>query len=73
MDGNPHDWETNDNDEWKDTGIEDGKTIVLATYHAKTQKCRKCGAFEVLSGNVVTSSGTEYLLEKDGRWGMCVG
>lgn len=69
-DGKPHDWKINENDSWTDTAIEDGELIVTVRYHAETRLCSKCKKFEIIRGNVVTRSGSEFVLEKDGTWGM---
>ncbi len=71
-DGNPHDWEITEDDKWTDTSVENGNVVITARYHARTRTCINCGKFEVISGNVVTRSGSEYMLEKgkNGTWGM---
>lgn len=72
IDGKNHDWIVKENEKWTDTTVEKGETVITARYLADTKTCSKCQKFEIVNGNVITRSGAEYTLEKDGSWGMCM-
>lgn len=73
VDEKEHDWVVKKRQEWSTSVIEKGEIKITAQYLSDIKKCSKCKKVEFDNGSVVTRSGTEYILEKDGSWGMCLG